>query len=157
MLLNLFRKKPFFSDGEIDLVLSPRDVEDDECGITGGYTFYIYPSGKKEYAGYISLRLGESPALYYLGHIGYRVEEKYRGRHYALKACRLLEGFASRLNMESLVITADPDNIPSRKTCEELGCVLERIADVPKQFRFACPDSRQKCRYIWFTGKGKAE
>ena len=159
MLLNLFRRKPMFGDGVIDLVLSPRDETDEECGITGGYTFYIYPAGTRDYAGYISLRLGESPALYYLGHIGYRVEEKYRGDHFALRACRLLYPLAARLSMESLVITNDPDNLASRRTCEELGCVLERVADVPPAYRYYCSGSKRKCRYIWLLKKeeGPAE
>lgn len=74
VLHSLFRKKALFWDDEIELVLSGRDVRDESCGITDGYTFYIYPRDKRDYAGYISIRLGESRELYYLGHIGYRVE-----------------------------------------------------------------------------------
>lgn len=73
MLLRLFSRKPMFSDGEIDLTLSNEDVSDPECGIDDGYTFYIYRAKTRDYLGYVSLRLGESPALYYLGHIGYRL------------------------------------------------------------------------------------
>ncbi len=147
--MNLFRKKATFQDDEIELVISPRDIADEECGITGGFTFYIYPAGTRDYAGYISLRLGESAPLYYLGHIGYRIEEKYRGHHYALKACRLILPLAQRLGMESITITANPENIPSRKTCEQLGCVLESVVDVPYQYKYICANAKQKCRYIW--------
>ena len=153
-LFQLFSRRSTFSDGEIDLVLSGDDVTDEECGIEDGFTFCIYPKGARKYAGYVSLRLGESGALYYLGHIGYRVEPEFRGRGYAGKACRLLLPLIQRLGMESVVITTNVDNIPSRKTCEKLGCTLERIAPVPMEYRAICAGATQKCRYIWHTAPG---
>lgn len=138
-----------FSDGEIDLVLSNEDVADESCGIEDGYTFYIYRAKTRTYLGYVSLRLGESPGLYYLGHIGYRVEEEYRGHGYAMKACRLLLPLMQQLRLGSVVITTNEENIPSRKTCEKLGCVLERIAPVPSAYRALCAGAMKKCRYIW--------
>ena len=148
-LLRLFSRKPMFSDGEIDLVLSHEDVSDPEYGIDDGYTFSIYLSGTRHYVGYVSLRLGESPGLYYLGHVGYRIEEKYRGHGYAGRACRLMLPLLRRLRLGSVVITNNVDNFASRKTCERLGCALERIADVPPAYRTLCAGARQKCRYIW--------
>lgn len=148
MLLRLFSRKPMFSDGEIDLTLSNEDVSDPECGIDDGYTFYIYRAKTRDYLGYVSLRLGESPALYYLGHIGYRIEEPFRGHGYAARACQLLIPFMRQLNLSSVCITADPDNTPSRKTCEHVGCVLESIVPVPQSFRYICSGSTHKCRYI---------
>ena len=49
----------------------------------------------------------------------------------------------------SVVITTDPDNIPSRRTCEGLGCMLERVVDVPTEIRSQWEISEVKCRYIW--------
>lgn len=148
-LLRLFSRKPLFSDGEIDLVLSNEDVSDRECGILDGYTFYLYQAKTRNYMGYVSLRLGESPALYYLGHIGYRVEEKYRGHGYAEKACRMILPFMQQLGLRFVVITTNVENVPSRKTCERLGCTLERIAPVPCQYQPVCMGATRKCRYIW--------
>ena len=34
--------------------------------------------------------------------------------------------------MSKLYITCNPDNIPSRKTCEKLGLILEEIVDLPE-------------------------
>lgn len=149
MLLRLFSRKPMFSDGEIDVTLSNEDVSDPECGIDDGYTFYIYRAKTRDYLGYVSLRLGESPALYYLGHIGYRIEAEHRGHGYAARACRLMLPLLQRLRLESVVITTNVENIPSRKTCLRLGCVLERIAPVPPEYRALCAGAAQKCRYIW--------
>ena len=148
-MLRLFTRKATFSDGVLDLVLTNEDVRDDSCGIEDGYTFSIFRAKTRDYVGYVSLRLGESPGLYYLGHIGYRVEEKHRGHGYAARACRLLLPLMHQLHLGSVVITANVENVASRKTCENLGCVLERIADVPPEQRTLCAGARQKCRYIW--------
>ena len=149
MLLRLFSKKPMFSDGEIDLVLSNEEVADAACGIRDGYQFAIYKAHTRHYAGYVCLRLGESPGLYYLGHIGYRIEEEYRGHGYEARACRLMLPLLQRLNLGSVVITTNVDNFASRRTCENLGCALERIAPVPAAYRALCAGAAQKCRYIW--------
>lgn len=149
MLLRLFSKKAMFSDGEIDLVLSNQEVADPACGIDDGYLFSIYRARTRDYVGYVSLRLGESPGLYYLGHIGYRIEEKHRGHGYAEKACRLMLPLMRRIRLESAVITTNVENIASRRTAEKLGCALERIADVPPEYRTLCAGAAQKCRYIW--------
>ena len=148
-LLRLFSRKAAFSDNELDLVLTNEDVRDEACGIRDGYTFSIYRAGTRDYVGYVSLRLGESPGLYYLGHIGYRIEEKHRGHGYAAKACALMLPLLRRLRLGTVVITNNVENIASRKTCEKLGCVLERIADVPPEQRALCAGATQKCRYIW--------
>lgn len=149
MLLDyLTSLRPAFRDEEISLVLSGEKVRDPELGIEDGFTFYIYKNHPRNRIGYVSLRLGESPALYYLGHIGYRIESSWRGHGYAARACRLLIPFMRRLRIESLCITANPENTPSRKTCEHLGCLLESIAAVPREFRAVCAGAEYKCRYL---------
>ena len=47
--------------------------------------------------GRCALRIGYNDSLYYVGHIGYSVYEKYRGHHYAAKACKLLFLLAKKL------------------------------------------------------------
>ena len=156
MLLRLFSRRAMFSDDQIELVLSNQDVADEACGIDDGYLFSIYRAKTRDYVGYVCLRLGESPALYYLGHIGYRIEEKHRGNGWAGRACRLMRPLIERPGMESVVITTNVENIASRKTCERLGCILERIADVPPEQRTVCAGALQKCRYIWRMGQNES-
>ena len=139
-----------FTNGAIDLRLSGEDVFNEECGIQDGYVFYIYKHHGLHKMGYVSLRLGESPSLYYLGHIGYRIDEPYRGNGFAAQACRLLTPVMRRENLLSVVITTDPDNWASRRTCEKIGCVLESVVPVPEEFRIMCSGSPAKCRYIYF-------
>ncbi|MBQ7455718.1 MAG: GNAT family N-acetyltransferase [Clostridia bacterium] len=140
--------RPMFRDEEIALVLSREDVSNPLLGIEDGYTFDIYTRRPLRRVGYVSLRLGESPELFYLGHIGYRVEEEFRGHGYAGRACELIVPLMRRLGLRSVCITADPDNLPSRRTCEKLGCELESIVAVPSAYRAVCAGSTHKCRYI---------
>ena len=144
-----FQRKAVRWDDTIELRLSGRDETDEENGIRFSVVFDICLRRSRRAIGYISFRYGESPLLYYLGHVGYRIEEKYRGHGYAHAACVLLGDYLSAQGMTSAVITTDETNMASRKTCENLGCVPERKAPVPPQFRSACQGSRCKYRYIW--------
>ena len=140
------------SDGEIDLIPVREWPADEEMGFGREYSWIIAPRGRRREMGRISLRLGESPCVYAYGHIGYHVDPPYRGHAYARKACRLLVPLMRRHGKNSVVITCDPDNWPSRKTCEALGCELERIIEVPGWIRANWSISRVKCRYIWRLG-----
>ena len=142
------RRKSLYSDGEIELCLSSAGFQEEGSGIRDGYTFDICLPGHKKPVGYISLRLGESPALYYLGHIGYRVHQDFRGHSYAAKALKLLIPLMRKEKLLHPVITTNPNNLASRRICEKLGCLLERIAPVPFEHREVCSGAEYKCRYI---------
>lgn len=146
------RRKVLYADGEIELYLSSAGFQEEGSGIRDGYTFDICLPGRKKPIGYISLRLGESPALYYLGHIGYRIHQDFRGHSYAGKALRLLIPLMRKEKLLHPVITTNPNNPASRKTCEKLGCRLERIAPVPFEHREVCSGALYKCRYILCIG-----
>lgn len=69
-----------------------------------------------EVVGHIVYRYGTMEQLKYSGHVGYTIDEEYRGHHYAYKAlCDLLEV----IDQEEIIITCDLDNIASRKTIEK--------------------------------------
>ena len=75
------------------------------------------------------------------------MEEPYRGNHYAGKACRLLFHLAKRHGMDYLVITCNPDNYPSRKTCEYAGGILREIVDLPEDNDMRRDGETRKCIY----------
>jgi len=104
-------------------------------------------------AGEIALRIGEGESLYYLGHIGYHIDPPYRGRHGALRACRMCLPVLEEMGMRSFVITTDEDNWASIRTCEHLGCVLETTVDVPAWCRVEFDLSYRKRRYIYENPK----
>ena len=68
MLLTRFR--PEFSDGVVDLIPIRLFPPEKEMGFGHVYDYIIAPCGQRREAGRISLRMGESPCVYYFGHIG---------------------------------------------------------------------------------------
>lgn len=134
---------------EIDLVLERTLPADDVKQYVPSYEFAIMLHGTDTKVGGISLRIGDNPNTFYGGHIGYGVDEPYRGRGYAGKACLLLVQVARSFGRDELVITCNPDNLPSRRTCEKLGLELEGVVDLPEDNEMYQEGERQKCRYIW--------
>ena len=146
----LFRRNRVeYSDGEIDLIPIHIGILNRELALGHEQIWKITLHNEKEEIGRISYRDGESRCVYYYGHIGYHIDPPYRGKHYAYRACRLIEREIRLSGKTSVIITCDPDNVPSRKTCVRLGCLFERIADVPEDIFQKYEISRQKCRYIW--------
>lgn len=119
-----------------------------ELGFDACVEFDVTLAQEKTKIGEIALRLGESPQMYYLGHIGYHIDPPYRGHGYASTACGLLLPLVKALGMASLVVTADPENEASRKTVEKLGGILESIVPVPLMYQIELMISQKKCRYI---------
>ncbi|MBQ2699634.1 MAG: GNAT family N-acetyltransferase [Clostridia bacterium] len=150
---SLFRRQPAFTDGVIDLY-PLMTCDDPEINIDVNYVFKITRHGSFKEIGQISLRLGEGPGIYFFGHIGYHIDPPYRGHGYALCACRLIKPLCQRLHQRSVVITTDTDNLPSRKICEHLGCVLESVVPVPVRMQNRFQLSSAKCRYIWVIQPG---
>ena len=90
--------------------------------------------------------------LNYAGHLGYNVDAAHRGQYYAAYACLELKPIALMHGFTELWITCDPDNWPSRRTCERLGAELIEIIDLPEDLDMYLDGERQKCRYLWQLG-----
>ncbi len=98
--------------------------------------------------GAINLRIGHTPHIQqYAGHIGYGVDAAHRGHHYAERACRLLLPLAIRHGINPLWITCNPDNTPSKRTCERLGAHMVEIVSLPQETDMYNRGERMKCRY----------
>lgn len=82
--------------------------------------------------GACDLRIGYTDGLYYGGHIGYSINEEYRGHHYAAKACKLLFNLAKKHDMRYLYISCNPDNLPSKKTLESLQGDFLGVVELPE-------------------------
>jgi len=112
------------------------------------YRFRMAQIRKNMTVGTIDLRVGSNSYIdLYLGNIGYNVLPRFRGQHYAARSCQLLLPFAARHDIPGLWITCNPDNIPSRKTCERVGGVLKSIIPVPENIDLYRVGDRFKCRY----------
>lgn len=134
------------SDGELELVLVKTGPGDLARARLPYYQFEMRVDGQK--AGALNLRIGNTPYIVlYGGHIGYGVDPEFRGHHYAERACRLVLPFAKANGMETLWITCNPDNIPSRRTLERLGAQFVEVVDVPEDYDEYPEGVRQKCRF----------
>ena len=125
-----FLNTDFLESDEIKLVLETTKQANEARRRAPAYCFAVCDKNGNK-VGRCDLKIGYGDNLYFSGHIGYEIDERYRGRHYAAKACRLLFGLAKRHGMEYLFITCSPDNLPSKKTCEYLGGELIEIAELP--------------------------
>ena len=82
--------------------------------------------------GYCDLRIGHNDKTYIGGNIGYGIDAAYRGHHYAAKACALLFRQAKKHGMDYLIITCDPGNRASSRTCEIAGGRYIETAPIPE-------------------------
>ena len=126
-----FLNTDFLENDEIKLVVEKLTEAQPEKNYVPAYHFFICDKEGNR-MGHCSFRVGYNDNLYYGGHIGYGVDEEYRGHHYAAKACKLLFSLARKHGMDYLYITCDPDNLPSRKTLEYLNGTLVEIAELPE-------------------------
>lgn len=142
----MFFDTTFLKNNEIQLLLEKTVDGDEEKGRVPAYHFAICNlEGTK--MGTCDLRIGHNEKLYFGGNIGYRVEEQYRGHHYAGKTCLLLFELAKKHELEYLIITCNPDNYPSRKTCEYAGGELLEIVDLPADSDMRVRGETEKCIY----------
>jgi predicted acetyltransferase len=133
-------------DGELELVLIETTPGNSVTGHAPEYSFQMRVRGKN--AGHISLRVADYPRiLMYAGHIGYTVLPEYQGNHYAERACRLLLPLSKAHDQTTVWITCNPENVPSRRTCERLGAELVEIVELPLEESRRMQGATRKCRY----------
>lgn len=144
---NEFENFVFFEPGilidrDLELKLTDKVPVNIERNYSPQYKFTLFKTGTKEVMGMIGLRpILTSSLERYGGNINYHVDETYRGHNYAARSCRLLFPLARKHGIKSLLITCDPKNIASVKTCELLNGTLLDISLVeiePQQFRDTC-------------------
>ncbi len=140
-----FLDTDFLENEEIKLILEMTAEADPARNWVPAYHFTICDQHRNS-VGHCDLRIGYNDNLYYGGHIGYAVDEEYRGHHYAAKACMLLFELARKHGMDHLYITCDPDNQPSRKNLEFLRGELLEIAELPEDNEMRVNDGdTEKC------------
>lgn len=137
----------YMSDGEIDLIIKGKIPANDKIGYVPIYDYKITQHGSDLEIGHINIRIGYNEKIFFGGHIGYGINEDYRGKHYAAKACEILKQVALAHGLEKLIITCNPENIASRKTCERIGGSLTEIVDLPKDNDMYIEGERSKCIY----------
>ncbi|MEF9919479.1 GNAT family N-acetyltransferase [Anaerorhabdus sp.] len=143
--------KPRYTDGEIDLVESFQIKGNKENNYIPSVCYEIRLHDTNKKVGRCDLRIGMDKELYLVGNIGYSVLKEFRGNHYAYKACMILFDLArNKYLMDQLIITCNPDNLPSRRTCEKLDGELVEIAEVPLGHWLRNQGDFQKCVYLYY-------
>lgn len=147
----LFYFKDFglLTDGDIDLKIENKVPANEEKGHVPSYKYRITLHNMDDTIGAIDIRIGHNENTYYGGNIGYTINEEYRGNGYAAKACKIIREVAIAHGMEKLIITCNPDNFPSRRTCEKVGLTLKGIVDLPIYNEMYIRGERQECIYEW--------
>jgi tagatose 1,6-diphosphate aldolase len=137
-------------DKEIDIIINKKSSGDVSKGRVPEYKFKILLKNTNIVIGHINLRLGNSEKIVnYIGHIGYGIEEQYRGNKFAAKACNIIKEVLKDNSMNKVIITCNPDNYASRKICETIGAKFIEIVDIPETSDAYSADETQKCRYEW--------
>lgn len=128
---------PFFSiksveDKTVDIIRESIEEPNSRNQFVKTVNFSIYLHRPRTRIGECDLRIGMNEELYYAGNIGYRIYDGWRGHHYAYEACLLLLDMAKKeYQMNNIIVTCSPENIPSHKTLEKLGGQYVRTVEVP--------------------------
>ena len=131
-----------------DLLLEFEGFESHPVHNVPTYFFRMVHADGLEEAGRINLRHASTPHIErYAGHVGFSVHPRYRGRRYASRALNLIIPLAKQLGLNPLWITCDPDNIPSRRSCERIGAEFAEIVSVPPDCIIHQNGHPRKCRY----------
>jgi len=113
------------------------------------YYHFLIRSPEQVITGHINFKVGMTDhVLYCAGHIGYEISEPFRGRSFALHACRALAPFVATI-YNSVILTAAPQNRASIRTIEKLGAVFLDLHAVPESDPNFAKGIREKLRYEW--------
>ena len=95
------------------------------------YCFFIMLGSHK--IGSITLRLGYNDMTMVHGHVGYTIDEGYRGHGYSYYALELIIDLAQEHGYDHLLLTCDPHNMSSIKSVLKAGGILvQESIEVPK-------------------------
>ena len=134
----MFKKSlnDILTDGEIDLKVIHLYDGRGEMGDSPMYGFFISLTDTDTRVGEISFRfVNTHTVINYDGNVGYGVDQRYRGNHYAKKACLILRELALAHGLKRLYVTCAPTNVASVRTCQLLGAMDLGLIDLPDDFR----------------------
>ena len=118
---NIFQSKKSIISDNLELLLYETQNGNTQKKTPPTYIFQI-KSRDDETLGMIRLRLtDDTNFLNYYGHVGYFIKTSARGHYYATKALKMLLPLVQFHNIKPLIITCNPDNIGSIKTCQKAG------------------------------------
>lgn len=134
-------------DNELSLRLDQIYSAADSPWDVPAYRFDILSAGAR--AGTISLRISHSERLgLFAGHVGFGVDEAFRGRRLAGRSVKLLLPLCASYSLKPLLMGCNPDNLASMKVMDWLGATYIETVDLPADYeRYYARGERQKRRY----------
>ncbi len=96
--------------------------------------YYVYEILKGDlHVGKISLRLGYNDSTLVNGHVGYEIDEEFRGHSYSYYALELIKGLAMDHGYRYLLVCTSVDNMASQKIIRRAkGNIILADYKVPK-------------------------
>lgn len=109
----------------------------EEPGKVKASTYFLVEENQNKIVGMVNIRHTLNEKLYYHGgNIGYSISPTQRGKGYGKINLYLALEKCHELNLKKVLITANDQNIPSCKTIEALGGILEnKVEDEEELFR----------------------
>lgn len=99
--------------------------------------------------GHINFKVGDTSHIRQcVGHIGYEILPEHGGHSYAYFACNPIRPFV-RVFYDKVILTSDPENIPSVKTIEKINAPFLNERMVPRMDPSYKIGSKTKRRYAW--------
>ena len=136
------------SSGPIELIF----VKIVDAGPGGVFVpFYHFKISTKDgtIAGHLNFKVGDTRHIRECaGHIGYEVLPAHRGNNYAYFACDAIRPFVRNFYTR-VILTCDPNNVPSIKVIEKLKARFLNEIVVPPNDPSYKEGSRRKKRYEW--------
>jgi predicted acetyltransferase len=112
------------------------------------YYFDIFDENNNP-IGKISIRIGNNFHSYYNGHVGFEINENFRGNNYSLLASKLVLSIAQEAHgMKQLYLTCAISNKASRRIIEKLGANLLEVTKIPKECFFWREGIEEYCIYV---------
>lgn len=139
----MIKKMDVIEGDRIVLSIDKFIPENKEKGYVPAILYHVILKRENKVIGHCSARLGWNESMYYCGHVGYSIDEEYRGNGYAVEAVNLVKEIFKANKMNFIYITNSPDNHASIRVCEKLGAKFIKIMEFTEQDlkRFAAQDS----------------
>jgi tagatose 1,6-diphosphate aldolase len=135
------------SFGEVRLRFSHIVDADPARDLVPFYHFRLLTQDGQD-AGHINFRIGNTDHIrLFAGHLGFAINEPFRGRGWAGQGCRGLVPFM-RTIYDTIILTCDPANSASRRTIEKLGAQFLEEVSLERPVSH-CDGIRIKRRYEW--------
>lgn len=121
MLPYEFLSPPPLGFGGVELRLMSLIQPDEKKGLVASYLFAIHETRYSSRVGHLHFRIQSTERILNVaGHIGYFIEESWRGKGFSYEATKAVLPLARLLGFSELILTCRPENTASRKIIHRL-------------------------------------